>query len=91
MHAIAHEGCTDTIKESAQKVGTGRKIPFTGESNRALPTFSPQIDRFLWLFFTELNDYILRFCGCFPRSLACFFRDSVGNESRIVGLSLEIL
>ena len=27
MHAIAHRGCTDTIRESALKVDSGRKIP----------------------------------------------------------------
>ena len=42
-HAIAHEGCTDTVRESALKVDSGRKIPCrTGESNlpqrRADPT-----------------------------------------------------
>ena len=34
MHAIADEGCTDTVGESALKVDSGRKIPCrTGESN----------------------------------------------------------
>ena len=34
MHAIAHEGCTDTVRESAPKVNSWRKIPCrTGESN----------------------------------------------------------
>ena len=34
VHAIAHEGCTDTVGESALKVDSGRKIPCrTGESN----------------------------------------------------------
>ena len=34
MLAIAHEGCTDTIRESALKVDSWRKIPCrTGESN----------------------------------------------------------
>ena len=34
MHAIADEGCTDTIGESALKVDSGRKIPcLTRESN----------------------------------------------------------
>ena len=34
MHAIAHGGCTDTVRESALKVDSGRKIPCrTGESN----------------------------------------------------------
>ena len=34
MHAIAHEGCTDTVRESALKVDSGRKIPRrTEESN----------------------------------------------------------
>ena len=34
MHAIAHEGCTDTERESALKVDSGKKIPCrTGESN----------------------------------------------------------
>ena len=33
-HVTAHEHCTDAIRESAQKVGSGRKIPcHTGESN----------------------------------------------------------
>ena len=27
MHAIAHGGCTDTVRESALKFGSGRKIP----------------------------------------------------------------
>ena len=27
MHAIAHEGCADTVRESALKVDSGRKIP----------------------------------------------------------------
>ena len=27
MHGIAHEGCTDTVRESALKVDSGRKIP----------------------------------------------------------------
>ena len=26
MHAIAHGGCIDTVRESAQKVGSGRKV-----------------------------------------------------------------
>ena len=26
-HAMAHEGCTDTVRESALKVDPGRKIP----------------------------------------------------------------
>ena len=43
MHAIAHEGCADTVRESALNVDSGRKIPCrTGESNlrqwRAGPT-----------------------------------------------------
>ena len=34
LHAIAHEGCTDTVRESALKADSGRKIPCrTGESN----------------------------------------------------------
>ena len=34
MHAIAHEGYTDTTRESALKVDSGRKIPCrTRESN----------------------------------------------------------
>ena len=34
MHGIAHEGCTDTVRESALKVDSGRKIlSHTGESN----------------------------------------------------------
>ena len=34
MHAIALEGCTDTVRESALKVDSGRKIPCrTEESN----------------------------------------------------------
>ena len=34
MHAIVHGGCTDTVRESAQKVDSGRKIPcLTRESN----------------------------------------------------------
>ena len=34
MHAIAHGGCTDTVRESALKVDSGRKIPCrTGDSN----------------------------------------------------------
>ena len=44
MRAIAHEGCTDTVRESVLKVDSGRKILCrTGESNlrqrRAGPTF----------------------------------------------------
>ena len=43
MHAIAHEGCTDNVRESALKVDCGRKISCRGgESNlpqqRAGPT-----------------------------------------------------
>ena len=34
MHAIAHEVCRDTVRESALKVDSGRKIPpRTGELN----------------------------------------------------------
>ena len=34
MHAIAHGGCTDTVRESALKVNSGRKIPCrTRDSN----------------------------------------------------------
>ena len=34
MHAIAHEGCTDTRRESGLKVDSGRKIPCCpGESD----------------------------------------------------------
>ena len=34
MHATVHWGCTDTIRESALKVDSGRKIPCrTGELN----------------------------------------------------------
>ena len=34
MHVIAHEGCKDNARDSAFKVGSGRKIPcHTGESN----------------------------------------------------------
>ena len=34
MHAIAHEGCTDTLREPALEADSGRKIPYhTGESN----------------------------------------------------------
>ena len=33
-HAIAYEGCTDTVRESALKIDSGRKIPRRiGESN----------------------------------------------------------
>ena len=27
MHAIAHGGCTDTVRESAMEIYSGRKIP----------------------------------------------------------------
>ena len=38
MHAIANGGCTDTVRESALKVDSGRKIPCrTGESNLPQP------------------------------------------------------
>ena len=34
MREIAHGGCTDTVRESALKVDSGRKIPCrTGEPN----------------------------------------------------------
>ena len=34
MHATAYGGCTDTVRESALKVDSGRKIPCrTGDSN----------------------------------------------------------
>ena len=34
MHAMAHWGCTDTVRESALEVATGRKIPCrTWDSN----------------------------------------------------------
>ena len=34
MHAIAHRGCTDTVRQSALKADTDRKIPCrTGDSN----------------------------------------------------------
>ena len=34
MHAIAHAGCTQTVRESAPEVDSGRKIPCrTGDSN----------------------------------------------------------
>ena len=34
MHAIAHGGCTDTVRESAPEADSGRKIPYrTGDSN----------------------------------------------------------
>ena len=39
MHAIAHGACTDTERESALKVDSGRKIPCrTGDSNLHQPT-----------------------------------------------------
>ena len=31
MHAIAHRGCTDTVRESALKADSGRKIPCRSE------------------------------------------------------------
>ena len=35
MHVIAHGGCTDTVRESAQEVDSGRNIPCrTGDSNQ---------------------------------------------------------
>ena len=35
MHAIAHEGCTDTVRESALKADSGKKILCrAGESNQ---------------------------------------------------------
>ena len=34
MHAIAHEGCSDTVRESAPEVNSGKKIATrTGDSN----------------------------------------------------------
>ena len=34
MHAIAHGGCTDTVRQSALEVDSGRTIPcLTGDSN----------------------------------------------------------
>ena len=34
MHAVAHGGCTDTVRKSALEVGYGRKFPcHTGDSN----------------------------------------------------------
>ena len=30
MHAIAHGGCTDTVRQSALEVDSGRKIPCRG-------------------------------------------------------------
>ena len=46
MRATAHRGCTDTVRESALTVDSGRKIPCrTGEWNlqqrRAGPTLHP--------------------------------------------------
>ena len=43
MHVIAYEGCADTVRESALKADSGRKMPCrNGESNlpqrRASPT-----------------------------------------------------
>ena len=43
MHAIAHGGCTDTVRESAPEADSGRKIPCrTWDSN-------PQ-QYYAWLF-----------------------------------------
>ena len=33
MHRIAHEGCSDTVRESALKVDSGRKIPCRTEQS----------------------------------------------------------
>ena len=44
MHAIAHEVSTDTVRESALKVDSGRKIPCsTGESNLHWQHASPML------------------------------------------------
>ena len=44
MHAIAHGGCRDTVRESALKVDSGRKIPCrTGESNLRQLRASPML------------------------------------------------
>ena len=37
MHAIAHGGCTDTVRESALETDSRRKVPCrTEDSNRAI-------------------------------------------------------
>ena len=33
IRAIAHVGCTDTVRESALKIDSGRKIPFRAEDS----------------------------------------------------------
>ena len=56
MHVTAHEGCTDTARESALKVDSGRKIPCqTGDLN--LPQWCAG-----WMPY-QLS-YILSVCVC---------------------------
>ena len=46
IHAIAQEGCTDTVRESALKVDFGRKIPcHTRESNLPQQHACPMCNR----------------------------------------------
>ena len=63
MHAIAHGGCTDTVRQSALKGDSGRKIPCrTGDSN-------PR-QYCAWLFSRTL--YQLSYPGSFTGS-SCLF------------------
>ena len=44
MYAMAHGGCTDTVRESALKVDSGWKVPCrTGESNLPQRRATPKL------------------------------------------------
>ena len=88
MHAIAQEGCTDTVREPAMKVDSWRekKIPSrTGESNllqrRAGPTFYQMIKHLLWLRHSLENWHLTRRISVGTRKEGARGRESGCNHS----------
>ena len=83
MHAIAHGGCTDTVRESALKVDSGRKIPCrTGESNQRWRRAGPMLYQLSYIptkqSFTVFTKRLRRSHGvCRCRILVCSF-DVIG-------------
>ena len=70
MHAIAHGGCTDTVRGSALEADSGRKIVFAAPGTRTLLNITPG-------FFSQTL-YPLSYPG--PKYIPCRTATEVGSQ-----------
>ena len=73
LHAIAHEGCTDTVRESTLKVDSGRKIPCrSGDSNLPKRCAGPTLYQLSYIPAPILL-LLLVVCCCCCKTPSCHF------------------